>query len=215
MADLVYPVLTHALRVKAQLARGERRDFEKEQSALKGLLKSDAEARRWSEYIGDPTASVTGRGADNFLGIRYALACWLDEIFIFDSPWREEWKENTLENALYGTRIRAEKFWEQVRKAEARTESDALEVYFLCAMLGFRGELRMDPDQLRARLAALETQISQHQKGEPPLPTGPPPVIDVDPLRGAARFRAAMIALSTAVLLLIPAVAFYLVSRLR
>src|SRR5262245_46090739 len=94
ITDLVYPVFTYALRVKAQLARGERLDFQREQSALKGLLRSEAEARRWGEYAGDPNQSLSGRGSDStFLGIRYALTCWLDEVFIYDSPWREQWNE--------------------------------------------------------------------------------------------------------------------------
>src|SRR5262245_6770081 len=102
IADLVYPVFSYALRVKEQLARGESPSLSREQAALKGLLKSDNEARRWSDYSGEHSVStsVAGRGSSAFLGIRYALVCWLDEIFILDSPWRQEWNENKLETAL-------------------------------------------------------------------------------------------------------------------
>src|SRR6266542_1264569 len=123
IADVVYPVLSYALRVKDQLARGEAISWETAQASLKGMLQTQDAARRWGDFGADPSMSV-GRAQDTFLGIRYALVCWLDEIFILDSPWRAQWTENSLELALYSTRIRAEKFWEQARRAEARPETD-------------------------------------------------------------------------------------------
>jgi type VI secretion system protein ImpK len=215
IADLVYPVITHALQVKEQLARGEDVSFQAEQAKLKGLLKSEAEAKRWSEFAGDAPVSRTSRPAEGFHGIRYALVCWLDEIFILDSPWRAEWTENSLEVGLYGTRERAEKFWEQARRAEARPESDALEVFFLCAMLGFRGEMRSQPERLKTWREAAQVQIARTQSGGYREPAAGDPVIDVPPLHGAARFRRMMITLGLSVLLLIPAAAFYLVLQLR
>jgi type VI secretion system protein ImpK len=218
-ADLVYPVLTYALRVKEQLARGEALSLQKEQSALKGLLKSEAEARRWGEFSGDNTAMLSADGrrtAEGFLGIRYALVCWLDEIFILDSPWRTEWTENSLEVALYGTRDRAEKFWEQARRAEARPSSDALEVFFLCVMLGFRGETRNNPERLRAWREAAEAQIAQNQhQREWAGPPDAQPTIDVPPLPGAGRFRTMALTLGAAVLVLIPAATYFLVLGLN
>jgi type VI secretion system protein ImpK len=218
IADLVYPVFTYALRVKTQLARGESLALQKEQAALKGLLKSDSEARRWGDYSGEQStsASIGSRGASNtFLGIRYALVCWLDEIFILDSPWKSEWTENSLEVNLYGTRDRSEKFWEQARRAEARPGSDALEVFFLCVMLGFRGEMRSNPEGLRTWREAAESQISQNQAREWAGPPDAQPSIDVPPLHGARRFRSMALTFGLAVLLLIPAAMFYLVYQFR
>jgi type VI secretion system protein ImpK len=218
IADLVYPVFTYALRAKEQLAHGESLAFAQAQAALRGLLKSESEARRWGEYSGEQTTTgtVTGRGSSGaFLGIRYALVCWLDEIFILDSPWRSEWTENSLEVALYGTRDRSEKFWEQARRAEARPGSDALEVFFLCVMLGFRGEMRHNPDGLRAWREAAESQIAQNQAREPSLPPDSQLGSDVPPLHGARRFRAMALTFGAAVLLLIPAAMFYLVLQFR
>src|SRR4051794_28497599 len=153
IADLVYPVINYALQLKRRVDRGEDVSLSHEQAQLKGLLKGEAAARRWPEYAGDAPAGGfddSGRGStEYFLGIRYALACWLDEIFILDSPWKAEWNERSLETALDGHRDRAWKFWAQTRKAEARPEKDALEVFFLCVMLGFRGGLRDGPDALR------------------------------------------------------------------
>jgi type VI secretion system protein ImpK len=218
IADLVYPVFTYALRVKEQLARGESLSLSREQAALKGLLKSDSEARRWSDYSGEQSVStsIAGRGSSSaFLGIRYALVCWLDEIFILDSPWRKEWNENKLETALYGTNIRNENFWEQVKRAEARSGSDALEVFFLCVMLGFRGEMRQNPEGLRAWREAAESQISQNQAREWAGPPDAQLSFDAPPLHGAQRFRSMALTFGVAVLLLIPAAMFYLVLQFR
>ena len=54
-------------------------------------------------------------GRSEFLGIRYALTCWLDEMLI-EAGWRE-WDENKLESALYRTNIRYGNFWQQARLA--------------------------------------------------------------------------------------------------
>ncbi len=218
IADLVYPVITYALRLKERLNRGDTPALQQEQAKLKGLLKSESEARRWGDYIGEVSQSLSGRssrgGSEGFLGIRYGLVCWLDEIFILDSPWKAQWTENSLEVALYGSRNRADQFWEQARRAEARTNSDALEVFFLCVMLGFRGELRGQPEKLKAWREAAESQIAQHQAREWPGPPDMQPVIDVPPLHGARRLQTMVAALGAAILLLIPAVVFYLVMQL-
>jgi type VI secretion system protein ImpK len=217
IADLVYPVITHALRLKEQLDRGEDISFQAEQSNLKGLLKSDSEARQWSEYVGNVPQGLSAAraGAETFLGIRYALVCWLDDLFILDSPWREEWTEKTLELELYGTRSRAERFWEQARRAEARPESDALEVFFLCVMLGFRGSRDAQPREgLKAWRESAHAQIASKQAGGWKPPAAPDPVINVPPLYGAGRFRRMVVTVGLAVLMMIPAAAFYLVLQL-
>lgn len=111
--DLFHPVFAYGLQLKARLESGERPVFDAEQGVLKGLLLSETEARRWSGYGGDTgPAGLEGgarRGAQ-FLGVRYALVCWLDELFTLDSPWQGQWNEHKLEVALYGTNDRAWKF---------------------------------------------------------------------------------------------------------
>jgi type VI secretion system protein ImpK len=218
IAGLVYPVINYALRLKERVNRGEDLSLTNEQGELKGLLKSESAARRWGEFAGDAPAGGGfddgGRGpAEQFLGIRYALTCWLDEIFILDSPWRAEWNERKLEAALYGSNDRAWKFWDQARKAEARPEKDALEVFFLCVMLGFRGDLRDDPEALRAWREAAEAQIGRPREWVGPPDAQLPP--DVPPLEGAQRFQRMALAVGAAVLLLIPAAMFYLVMQFR
>jgi hypothetical protein len=106
IADLVHPVLSYGLLLQERLKRGEAPDFDTEQAVLKGRLGTDLEARRIPEYGGD-AAGLDGvgglpqaAGGERFLGIRYALACWLDEIFILDSPWSRAWAEKQFESAV-------------------------------------------------------------------------------------------------------------------
>src|SRR5947208_223861 len=129
----VHTILQHGNRLKGRLMRGEALVLENEQALLKKLLLSDAEAQRWPDYGGDDTGGIAldavGRSrvaTAPFLGIRYALVCWLDEIFLVDSFWDTRWNENKLELALYGSNDRAWRFWEQTRLAEARPGTDAL-----------------------------------------------------------------------------------------
>ena len=69
-------------------------------------------------------AEPAGVSGDRYLGVGYPLACWFDEIFILDpaSPWKEEWREHTLEAGLYDSRDRAYKFWQQAEQAESARE---------------------------------------------------------------------------------------------
>lgn len=225
IVNLVHPVISYALELKAKLERGEAPAFEIEQAALKGLLLSEMEARRWGDFGGEGGAEtmaasahrgedVRGRGAQQFLGIRYALVCWIDEVFILDSSWGEKWNEKKMEVALYGTNDRAWKFWEQARRAEARSGKDAVEVFFLCVMLGFRGELRERPDQLQAWVAATRAQMARNQAQEWPYPPELEPPSSVPPLHGRDRFGTMVMVVGVVLLMLIPLAAFLAVQQL-
>ena len=174
IAMLVHRIFDYGLDLKARLDRGESPTIEIEQAAMKGLLLSEVESRRYAAFGGDlEKAGEEGlnRGSQSFLGIRYALTCWLDELFIVDSRWSTAWNERKLEVAFYGTNDRAWKFWVQARLAEGRPGNDAIEVFFLCVMLGFRGELREEPERLRVWVAASQTQVARgHGKKWPDPP---------------------------------------------
>jgi len=221
IGNLVHPVFTYALRLKERLAQGEPADLETEQATLKGLLLSEHEARRYGDFGGDraPDASSAGqtlqgrRGADGFLGIRFALTCWLDEIFILDSPWEAQWENHLLERALYGSRDRAWLFWEQARKAEARPGGDALEVFYLCVMLGFRGEYRHEPDKLQAWVEATKTRLAKMQPQEMPHPAELEPPVNVPPLRWRGKLDRMVLVAAVMVLCVIPFVSFLVVTK--
>jgi len=198
IARQVHSILGTGLELKEKLDRGDRPSFEIEHAKLKGLLLGDGELRYQTDFAGDARhgsqaggirTTVGGlRGAEPFLGIRYALACWLDEVFIADSPWRDVWTEQTLEVALYGgSSQRAWRFWEQARKAEARPGTDALEAYLWCVMLGFRGE--PPPDLNPAQwVEGVRKRVLATQAQEFALPAEKDPPTNVPVLRGRERF---------------------------
>src|SRR5579862_7998953 len=114
IADLVHAVFRTGMDFKERLSGGERLEVEEVQSELLALL-SDARLR--------------SRGRDD-LGARFALVCWLDEIFIDDSPWGQQWSKRSLEYDEYGTKDRAHLFWHP--GVDSASDADTLEVYYLC-----------------------------------------------------------------------------------
>jgi type VI secretion system protein ImpK len=201
IASVVHSVLTYGLRLKERLERGEPLDFDTEQSELKKRLLSEPEARRWAEFGGDRGES--GRG-EHFLGIRYALTCWLDEVFILDSPWGPQWNDRSLERALYDSRDRGYKFWEQAQRADIRPGTDASEVFFLCAMLGFRGEMRDRPLELQNWVNAVRARILRGQEQGCRLPAELEPPSDVPSRHGRQRMQRMVLLWGAALLLLLP-----------
>lgn len=222
IANLVHPVLQYGLRLKERLERGESPDFHNEQATLKGLLMGELEARRIPDYgglgspsstMGDARMSMARRSGDIFFGIRYALACWLDEIFILDSPWGTVWNERKIEEALYSTNDRAWNFWEQATLASNRSGSDALEGYYLCVMLGFRGDLRDKPDKLRAWAEASGKRIARDQGKDWTMPPELEPPVNVPPLRGRERLQRMVLTVAVFAFVLVPVAVFFLMSQ--
>src|SRR5262249_150679 len=126
-----------------------------------------------------------------FLGARYALSCWIDELFIVYSQWAERWKPLILEQALFGTRVRAEKFWEQAEIVLRRPNAprppnppgpDAVETFFLCLLRGFRGTLRENPGKLREFVDGMRSQVVPAVDW--PLPADAGVKTNVEPLLG-------------------------------
>jgi type VI secretion system protein ImpK len=205
IADLFYPIVAYAVQTLQAAQRGERVDLGAVQSELRGRLKTLNEAQRWPDFGGD---------GDRFLGIRYGLACWLDEIFIRDSPWHDQWNERKLEESLYGSNERAWKFWFQAKLAQARPGSDALEAYHLLVMLGFRGEGPEKPDTIDGWCNAAEQQLARVHNQAWSGPQELQPDMVVTPRRGRDRLRTVAILLVGAAALLIPFATFFVVADL-
>lgn len=208
IANIVHPVLAHGLGLRDRLLRGEEPAFEEEQATLLGLLLSDRDARRWPEYGGDEV------GESPFLGARYALTCWLDEIFILDTPWSQRWNEHKMEVRLYASNDRAWKFWGQAKFAADRPGVDALEAYFLCVMLGFTGDKVDDVARLADWSAVTRKQLRQAGGGAWRAPPGVEPGTHVPPLRGRQALQRLLMIASAVLVATVPLVALALARRL-
>ncbi len=202
IADIVYPVLEAGLLLKERLAREPRGlDITKEQADLRSKLLTKEAARRWTAYGGDSD--------EQFLGIRYALVCWLDEIFIIDSPWSREWESQSLEESQYRRRDRAFLFDRQARMAAADPEGSALEGYYLCVMLGFRGDYREFPERLREFRSDTEKQLKIGQLRDwPDRPPELTPETNVPPLVARERLRGIVLIFAMLFGLVVPLAAF-------
>lgn len=177
LANLVYPVVSYGLDLKERLDRGETPEFGHEQQQLLHRLQP-TDAMHVPEFIGQ----------GQFQGVKYALVCWLDEIFIMDSPWTRQWNERSLETQLFESRDRYWKFWDQYEMAKPMG-TDVVEAFYQCVMLGFRGRYLDAPEELRTRMDDAKSRVVKalSQAWNPPPGLNVP--TEVPPLRGRERLR--------------------------
>lgn len=190
----VLDVLAYGLNLKQRILNGESVLLDAESTRLKTMLLADGAVRGHPDY-GDNSPRPVQPTSMDFLGVRYALAAWLDEIFINDvagtnSSWSRAWKEKSLEAEIYGgAQERAWRFWLQADLAEKRPGSEAVEAYLWCVMLGFRGEPTMvNPAEWVERVR--RRVITAHQQ-EFRMPADLGMKTNVPALRGRDRFRTA------------------------
>ena len=127
-AAAVDPVFLHVLGVLDRISRNEAPDAREERELIKNWLRN--------------AESQLGQKSDWELA-KYAFVSWIDDVFI-DAPWegRTWWRENALEVELFKTRDRATTFYTKAKEAAKLTRRDALEVFYVCVVLGFRGLYR-------------------------------------------------------------------------
>src|SRR5262249_58951814 len=102
----------------------------------------------------------------------------------------------------------------QAQLAEKRPSNDALEVAFLCVMLGFRGELSAEPARLQSWVAAASSLVGRDYGRQWAAPPALEPVTRVPPLRAQRRLQTVLLVGGVLLLLLVPAVAAFLVQQL-
>ncbi len=121
----VDPFLLHSLELLDRISSGADPNPQEERVRLRAFL--------------DQGEAIIGAGRDWQL-TRYALVAWIDEMLV-EASWshREWWSNNVLERELFNTRECAERFFVNAKEASGLSQRDALEVYYVCVILGFRG----------------------------------------------------------------------------
>lgn len=129
-AQAVDPIFLYFIRLLDRLEAGQSVSYEKERREISRLL-DKAEAR-------------LGRSPDWELA-KYALIAWIDD-WLIELPWEGQhwWNENSLEIEHYNSKLYHEQFFVKAREAQRLDDRDALEVYYICVVLGFKGLYR-DP----------------------------------------------------------------------
>jgi type VI secretion system protein ImpK len=180
----VDPLFLHVLGLLERIARDENPLVEEERLRIRGWL--------------DQAQGILGESQDWLLA-KYALVSWIDDVLI-DAPWegRHWWNENKLEWELFGSNDREWMFFVKAKnEASPLARKDALEVFYVCVVLGFRGIYR---DQARAEflseqyelppdLAAWAKQTSMAIRlgqGRPPISDASVPIQGARPLEGPA-----------------------------
>ena len=112
-----------------------------------GIACSASEHHAWLLSLFERAETMLGRSQQWELS-RYAIAVWIDEMLL-SIPWdgADWWRNHILEMELFQTRICNVRFFELAREASGLQCRDALEVFYNCVVLGFRGmysEYRLD-----------------------------------------------------------------------
>lgn len=180
-AEAIDRVFLHVLGLLEHISRDEEPSAKEEQLRIRGWL-DQAEGR-------------LGSGRDWELA-KYGIVSWIDEVMI-DAPWNGArwWNENKLETEIYNTNDREWKFYSEAKEAGKLPNRNALEVYYVCVVLGFRGLYRdpmaavqnaevlgLPPDlETWARQTSMAIRLGQ---GRPPISDASQPIEGAPPLEG-------------------------------
>ncbi len=198
VARLAHPVISYTLKIKDRIDRGEDVSRERSHAELERLLTPTAGSRTSFAKEED---------------VRYALTCWVDEIFILHSPWRQRWNETKLEFQLFRSNERAVRFWEKANRALAAGDVALVEVFLLCVALGFRGGMAEDPVRLTQWTDAARRLIEVELGRVWIHPPSREPHIHVPPLSARERFSMTATRVGLLALLVIPLLVLFVMMR--
>jgi type VI secretion system protein ImpK len=124
-AQAIDPIFMYMLALLDRIGRAVKPDPREERARIRALI-DEAEAR---------LGTMTEWGL-----AKYAVVSWIDEMLI-DAFWdgREWWSNNILEVELFNSRQCHEQFFLKAQQASTLPGRDALEVFYVCVILGFRG----------------------------------------------------------------------------
>ena len=130
LAGRVYPTILYVLELVDRI-HGRRPG---------GMPDPKEEFPRLKQYLGQLDA---GRATREDELTKAALVYWIDEVLV-NSPWPHAnyWKDHTLEREFFDSRDRAWEFFEKAKTARTMSPPDALEAYYLCVAMGFKGIYR-------------------------------------------------------------------------
>lgn len=197
-AVAVDPIFLHVLELLERCSAGENPQPHEERPKIVALI--------------DQAEALLG-ASEEWATAKYGIASWIDEVLV-DAPWSgaEWWSNHVLEVQYFGTRLCSEQFFLKAREASESLDRDALEVYYNCVLLGFRGMYGeqqmaaafaqahgMPPDlESWARQTALSVRLGQ---GRPPLAVVRQDVQGASPRRSRAAVGWIWVAAGAAALL--------------
>jgi type VI secretion system protein ImpK len=140
-AQAVDPVILNVLALLDRIHRDEQPAPQNERLRVRALI--------------DQAEALVG-AAQEWKLAKYALVSWIDEMLV-EAPWdgRDWWSNNVLEVELFSTRQCYDQFYVKAKEASTLPQRDALEVFYICVVLGFRGLYR-DPEFSSSTIQSLD-----------------------------------------------------------
>ena len=129
-ADAVDPILIHVFALLERIDGGVEISPAEEKRTLEGLLQR-ADDR------------LQGH-AENWELAKYALVSWIDEMLVDAHIWtgQDWWRDNVLEWSMFSSRRCNDLYYVNANTALNSDSDDALQLIYICVMLGFRGLYR-------------------------------------------------------------------------
>ena len=146
----VDPIFLYVLDLLERISRSENREADEEMERIRNKFR-DAEAQ-----LGQ---------TQEWEHAKYALAAWIDDVLI-EAPWSGQnwWENNSLEFGNFKTRERATLFFLNAKEAQKMAQRDALEVFYVCVVLGFQGLYVLSESKLLAEELDLPTDLESWAK---------------------------------------------------
>ena len=144
------PIFLHVLELLERISGNESPDPGEERARIRARL--DAAEQR----IGQ---------TDEWQLAKYAIVAWVDEMLI-EAPWdgAEWWREQPLEFEIFRSAIAFSGFYEKAEQASQLTRKDALEVFYICVVLGFRGMYK-DPTTAESAIRSMDYDLPATMEG--------------------------------------------------
>lgn len=126
-AKAVDPVFLYVLDLIERVDKGLKVNFAEEKARINTSLQTAgthlSESEEWSKYA------------------KYALITWIDSELGVVREWegREWWQANALQFDYHHEGIANHEFYRRAQEAAQLANKDALEVFYICVVLGFRG----------------------------------------------------------------------------
>jgi len=126
-AKAVDPVFAYVLDLFDRIDRGQQVNPLEEKARIAAHLQTAgtmlSEAEEWARYA------------------KYALIAWIDSELATVREWegRDWWLANSLEIDYHGQGLANHDFYARANEAGRLASKDALEVFYICVVLGFRG----------------------------------------------------------------------------
>ena len=150
-AKNIDPFFLHVLELLERIGANETPDPGEERARIRARL--DAAEQR----IGQ---------TDEWQLAKYAIVAWVDEMLI-EAPWdgaADWWREQPLEFEIFRSAIAFSGFYEKAEQASQLLRKDALEVFYICVVLGFRGMYK-DPTTAESAIRSMDYDLPATMEG--------------------------------------------------